>query len=154
MRRRLRLRPQQPRGPHPLRTSSTRGKANPWPPPTFVEALALSPKEMMPSGLDANGKSSPAMLNPAEQNDFAIVLANARAEGWLAADHDIAVDATTEAVVVTCKRGSEMQRKQYMRDPRWPYLFLRDLAQGVWVRSEPRPRYRPRMKSRRRDGLR
>lgn len=72
-------------------------------------------------------------LSAAEDNEFHLVVENAKAEGWLGRDDALCAIHQEASVLVQCSRGGRVVRQvQYPRDGRWPYALLRDLAHGVW----------------------
>ncbi len=72
------------------------------------------------------------MFSVVDQNDFELILENAKAEGWIAPEDAVTLSQAESSVVVTHARGAEIQQRRYEHDSRWPYRFLRDLASGVW----------------------
>jgi hypothetical protein len=72
------------------------------------------------------------MITLSQQEEFRIVVHQAKREGWLEKGARMTATEAGTIVVVECTRPGSARRRSYSHDARWPYELLRDLAHGVW----------------------
>jgi hypothetical protein len=72
------------------------------------------------------------VLTVDEQSQFKIIATNASREGWISSSAELVAQPSNSGsdVTITATRGSEVVRRTYPRDERWPFQVLRDLAWG------------------------
>ena len=73
------------------------------------------------------------MITTAEQNEFRLIVKNAKTEGWLELDDEVSATFAGPSVLIRCtRRGGRRREQSYAHRSCWPFEFLRDLAHGIW----------------------
>ena len=67
-----------------------------------------------------------------ELSQFQLIIENAHREGWINAGAELVAEQSESAVRVTAREGRNHVERTYIRDARWPFRLLRDLAWGVY----------------------
>lgn len=68
------------------------------------------------------------ILTAPEQNDFDLIVANARTSGWISHEEDFTAERSAASIIV---RNNGRERR-YPDGQRWMYELLHDLAHGMW----------------------
>ncbi len=71
-------------------------------------------------------------LTAAEQNDFDLVVANAKSMGWLTTRQSLSAARCASAIVVRDLTANVIRERCYEDRSRWLYQLLHELAQGQW----------------------
>ena len=72
------------------------------------------------------------LLTRPEQEEFELIIANARSSGWIGVGDAVTAERSTSAIVVRCTHGAARREQCYCDNQHWLYELLRDLAHGMW----------------------
>jgi hypothetical protein len=72
------------------------------------------------------------LLTIPEQEEFDLIIANAKSNGWIHQSDAVSVQRAASTIVVRCTHGAAQREQCYCDDEQWLYELLRDLAHGMW----------------------
>jgi hypothetical protein len=81
--------------------------------------------------IDLQQRASGLLTIP-EQQEFDLIIANAKSSGWIDERDAVSVERSSSAIVVRCMHGTARREQHYCDGQQWLYELLRDLAHGMW----------------------
>ena len=81
--------------------------------------------------VDLRQRTSGRLTIP-EQQEFDLIIANAKSNGWLHECDAVSVERSAASIVVRCMHGAAQREQCYYDGQQWLYQLLRDLAHGMW----------------------
>ena len=72
------------------------------------------------------------LLTIPEQEEFDLIIANAKSNGWIRELDAVSVERSASTIVVRCRHGAAQREQCYCDGQQWLYELLRDLAHGMW----------------------
>jgi hypothetical protein len=72
------------------------------------------------------------LLTIPEQQEFELIITNAKSSGWIDASDAVTAERSTSAILVRCTHGAARREQCYCDHQHWLYELLRDLAHGMW----------------------